>query len=136
MSQHSYAPYSHDLMARGRVLAEGRMTFLQELYDSGRWRRYHGEQEFLSMVRETRVALGKWCAVAPPSETEIAASPILFAAMRAPTIVPDDAPVAEEDAPVDLTIDDALIDMMAMALAEDEPMPSPVDLDELAAAAA
>jgi uncharacterized repeat protein (TIGR03809 family) len=63
---HTRFAFSHDLMARGRVLAEGRMAFLTELYDTGRWRRYHNEQEFLAMVRECRAALDKWTELAPP----------------------------------------------------------------------
>jgi uncharacterized repeat protein (TIGR03809 family) len=58
--------FSQDILARGRMLAEGRMAFLTELYESGRWRRYHSEADFLAMVRESRAALDKWTELAVP----------------------------------------------------------------------
>lgn len=54
------------LVARWRVLAQQRMDHLIELYESGRWKLYHKEQDFLAMVQEARAALKVWEQLAPP----------------------------------------------------------------------
>ena len=36
-----------DIVARFCGLAEQRLNYLTELYESGRWRRFHSEGEFL-----------------------------------------------------------------------------------------
>lgn len=58
--------FGRDIVARWRMLAERRLDNLIELYQSGRWRRYHGEVEFLEMVQEARSALKVWQQLAPP----------------------------------------------------------------------
>jgi uncharacterized repeat protein (TIGR03809 family) len=76
MSDLTRSAFSRDILVRGRRLAEGRMAFLTELYDSGRWRRYHSKQEFLDIVRESRAALDKWTALAAmPGESAILVTP-------------------------------------------------------------
>ena len=54
------------LIARWRILAARRLDHLVELYQSGRWKLYHEEIEFLKMVQEARAALASWEALAPP----------------------------------------------------------------------
>jgi uncharacterized repeat protein (TIGR03809 family) len=49
-----------DIVARWCNLAEQRLKYLTELFDSGRWRRFHGEQEFLENVREAKSAVDTW----------------------------------------------------------------------------
>jgi len=55
--------------ARGLALAEQRMAYLTDLYDTGRWRRFHKESEFLRNVREVKAAIEIWqrLAAAPPA---------------------------------------------------------------------
>ena len=36
-----------DILARGCLLAEQRLQYLTELFETGRWRRYHSEAAFL-----------------------------------------------------------------------------------------
>ncbi|MGO4713930.1 TIGR03809 family protein [Bradyrhizobium sp. 2TAF24] len=45
---------------RGRALAEQRLAYLTELFDSGRWRRFHTETDFLLNVREAKAAVDAW----------------------------------------------------------------------------
>lgn len=52
--------FSQDFAARGRALAEQRLAYLTELYDTGRWRRFHTEEAFLMNVRESRAAVDAW----------------------------------------------------------------------------
>lgn len=58
------------LIARWRILAARRLDHMVELYQSGRWKLYHEEAEFLKMVQEARAALATWEALAPPDMTK------------------------------------------------------------------
>src|SRR3954454_15798248 len=49
-----------DLVARWCNLAEQRLEYLTELFETGRWRRFHGEQEFLENIREAKAAVEIW----------------------------------------------------------------------------
>jgi uncharacterized repeat protein (TIGR03809 family) len=53
--------------ARGRgiierwcVLAEQRLDYLTELFETGRWRRYFGEVAFLENIQEAKLAVETW----------------------------------------------------------------------------
>jgi uncharacterized repeat protein (TIGR03809 family) len=49
-----------EIVARWCNLAETRLKYLSDLYDSGRWRRFHSEQEFLENIREAKTAVETW----------------------------------------------------------------------------
>jgi uncharacterized repeat protein (TIGR03809 family) len=49
-----------DVVARWCALAEKRLEHLTELFDTGRWRRYHSEGAFLENIREARTAVEIW----------------------------------------------------------------------------
>jgi hypothetical protein len=48
------------LAARWQTLAEQRLEYLTELFESGRWRRYHSERAFLENIQEAKAAVGTW----------------------------------------------------------------------------
>jgi uncharacterized repeat protein (TIGR03809 family) len=48
------------VVARWHALAERRLEHLTELFDTGRWRRYHSERAFLENIREARTAVENW----------------------------------------------------------------------------
>lgn len=54
-------------LERWRVLAEKRLAYITDLYETGRWQRYFSERQFLSMVRETRAAVEAWQRLVPDS---------------------------------------------------------------------
>ena len=54
------------VVARWRILAQQRLDHLSELYESGRWKLYHTESDFLAMVYEARTVLKVWQNLAPP----------------------------------------------------------------------
>lgn len=54
------ASKGRDIVARWCNLAERRLEYLTELFDSGRWRRFYDEQEFLENVREAKSAVQTW----------------------------------------------------------------------------
>lgn len=93
MTKLAAAETGRSVVVRWRMLAERRLNYLIELYESGRWKLYHNEPEFLSIVREARAALQAWEALAPPDAArdkpvEIAlAQPVeIPAAVAAPSL--------------------------------------------------
>jgi uncharacterized repeat protein (TIGR03809 family) len=49
-----------DVAARWCDLAERRLEHLTELYETGRWRRYHSEVAFLENIQEAKSAVETW----------------------------------------------------------------------------
>jgi uncharacterized repeat protein (TIGR03809 family) len=49
-----------DTVARWCALAEQRLEYLAELFETGRWRRYHGELAFLENIQEAKRAVELW----------------------------------------------------------------------------
>ena len=47
-------------VARWCALAEQRLEHLTELFETGRWRRYHSEVAFLENIREAKAAVETW----------------------------------------------------------------------------
>jgi uncharacterized repeat protein (TIGR03809 family) len=54
------AARGRDLVARWCAFAERRLDYLTELFETGRWRRYHTEQAFLENIREAKAAVEIW----------------------------------------------------------------------------
>jgi hypothetical protein len=49
-----------DVVARWCNLAEQRLEYLTELFETGRWRRYHSEVAFLENIQEAKSAVETW----------------------------------------------------------------------------
>lgn len=49
-----------DVVVRWCALAEQRLEYLTELFESGRWRRFHSELDFLENIQEARTAVETW----------------------------------------------------------------------------
>ena len=49
-----------DIVARWCELAEQRLDYLTDLFETGRWRRFHSERAFLENVREAKSAVETW----------------------------------------------------------------------------
>jgi len=49
-----------DIIARWCTLAEQRLEYLTELFETGRWRRYHSELAFLENIQEAKSAVETW----------------------------------------------------------------------------
>jgi uncharacterized repeat protein (TIGR03809 family) len=54
------AARGRNVVARWRALAEQRLEHLTELFETGRWRRYHSELAFLENIQEARAAVEIW----------------------------------------------------------------------------
>lgn len=61
--------YGRDIVARGRALAEQRLAHLTELFETGRWRRYHSEHDFLENIREAKQFVQVWREMAVRGES-------------------------------------------------------------------
>jgi hypothetical protein len=49
-----------DIVARWSALAERRLDYLTELFETGRWRRFHSEADFLENIQEAKAAVETW----------------------------------------------------------------------------
>ena len=58
--QHEDLTRGREIIARWHALAEQRLEHLTELYESGRWRRYHSELSFLENIHEAKAAVETW----------------------------------------------------------------------------
>ncbi len=67
--------FAVDLTKKWRALAERRKAHLVDLYDSGRWRLYYSEQEFVLRLREAIRIVEKWSATERSAACEAAALP-------------------------------------------------------------
>jgi uncharacterized repeat protein (TIGR03809 family) len=124
------------VLDRWRVLAEQRLEHLTELFESGRWRRYHSELAFLENIKEAKQAVETWRGLAAPKPMPVrpapkprAAPPIQLrkmaqAAMMAPIEWPeaiDVAIVPTKGAPViDLAEFERALEAPALDLGEFE----------------
>jgi hypothetical protein len=49
-----------DIVARWCDLAEARLEYLTELFETGRWRRFHSELDFLENIQEAKSSVEIW----------------------------------------------------------------------------
>src|SRR5271155_4734786 len=54
------AAKGRNIVARWCNLAEQRLEYLTELFETGRWRRYHSERGFLENIQEAKAAVETW----------------------------------------------------------------------------
>ena len=60
MKHRSDVAQGRDIVARWCALAERRLEYLTELFETGRWRRFHSEVAFLENIREAKTAVETW----------------------------------------------------------------------------
>ncbi|HVV40230.1 MAG TPA: TIGR03809 family protein [Nitrobacter sp.] len=60
MAQRHDVQRARDILARWCAIAEQRLDHLTELYETGRWRRYHSETAFMENLREAAAAVETW----------------------------------------------------------------------------
>ena len=60
------AARSRNLLACWRELAEKRLEYLTEMFESGRWRRYYSEFVFLENIKEAKIAVDTWRTLSAP----------------------------------------------------------------------
>lgn len=60
MTERTDVARGRDIVVRWSALAEQRLGYLTELYETGRWRRYYSEDDFLENIREAKGAVETW----------------------------------------------------------------------------
>jgi uncharacterized repeat protein (TIGR03809 family) len=60
MTERTDVARGRDIVVRWSALAEQRLDYLTELYETGRWRRYYSEGDFLENIREAKGAVETW----------------------------------------------------------------------------
>jgi uncharacterized repeat protein (TIGR03809 family) len=60
MTHHVDVARGRDIVSRWCNLAEQRLEYLTELFETGRWRRFHSEQAFLENIQEAKAAVELW----------------------------------------------------------------------------
>lgn len=77
-----------DIAARWCALAEQRLQHLSEMFETGRWRRYHSEIAFLENIQEAKRAVQTWRALATGADVAEAAASVTPAFGWSPAIMP------------------------------------------------
>jgi uncharacterized repeat protein (TIGR03809 family) len=67
---------SRDVAARWCALAEQRLEHLSEMFETGRWRRYHSEIAFLENIQEAKRAVQTWRAIVAGEDVAAAAASV------------------------------------------------------------
>jgi uncharacterized repeat protein (TIGR03809 family) len=79
---------SREIAARWCALAEQRLEHLSEMFETGRWRRYHSELAFLENIQEAKRAVQTWRAIATGGDVAAAAASVTSAFGWSPATMP------------------------------------------------
>jgi len=60
MTKRSEVARGREIIERWCLLAEQRLHYLTELFETGRWRRYYSEIAFLENIQEAKTAVETW----------------------------------------------------------------------------
>ena len=77
-----------DIAARWCALAEQRLEHLSEMFETGRWRRYHSELAFLENIQEAKRAVQTWRALANGGDVAAAAASVTSTFGWSPATMP------------------------------------------------
>lgn len=77
-----------EIAARWCALAEQRLEHLSEMFETGRWRRYHSEIAFLENIQEAKRAVQTWRALATGGDVAAAAASVSPAFGWSPATMP------------------------------------------------
>jgi uncharacterized repeat protein (TIGR03809 family) len=136
-----------EIVARWCNLAEKRLEYLTELFDTGRWRRFHSEEAFLENIREARSAVDAWSELLSREATRDNRPIDLSWLGRARTAMPQneyqrdavplrqvaDVPLAPPQQISVLVEEDVKSDVFSVEALQDEAFAAVVDLATIAA---
>jgi uncharacterized repeat protein (TIGR03809 family) len=88
MTHRHSAAGSRELAVRWCALAEQRLEHLSEMFETGRWRRYHSELAFLENIQEAKRAVQTWRALANGGDVAAAAASVTSAFGWSPATMP------------------------------------------------
>ena len=75
-------PHDPAVVARWCTLAEQRLDYLTELFNSGRWRRYYSHAAFLENIKEAKAMVAHWRALSTPGYVPEPRAPILLPELK------------------------------------------------------
>ena len=139
MTYRTVAPRDADILARWRALAEQRLDYLTELFESGRWRRFYGEVAFLENIKEAKAAVETWRELSTSGAAEnvvtsfAAARPTRFRRSE-PAQAPEPIRLPGREAEIislEVSQASSSVDLLALERALDVPEPLP-ELDLVA----
>ena len=127
-----------EIIARWCTLAEQRLDYLTEMFESGRWRRYYTEVAFLENIREAKLAVDTWRSLSTPDLAKgVAAQPARATPELAQGVAAVELALSESAVPVSVRAaerDAAPIAPEAFELApEDETIAEEAELDAVEA---
>ncbi|MDP1585935.1 MAG: TIGR03809 family protein [Bradyrhizobium sp.] len=123
-----------DVIARWCNLAEQRLEYLTELFETGRWRRFHSELAFLENIQEAKAAVETWRSLstreASPDNSAVDMSWLghtqtALARVERPRDQPDRLPSPPVEIAAELPPPDALIAAESVHVASDEAPSAP-----------
>jgi hypothetical protein len=136
MTNRTDAARGREIVARWCALAEARLDHLTELFESGRWRRYHSEVSFLENVQEAKQAVETWRDLLR-REASLDNSPIDISWLGRGHVTPLPTPVRLQPRPVERPAPVAPIQIVALEQGAEEETPAqeevPLQLLDLAA---
>jgi uncharacterized repeat protein (TIGR03809 family) len=110
-----------EVIARWCTLAEQRLNYLTDMFESGRWRRYYSEVAFLENIKEAKFAVETWRGLSTPR--------------RAPGVAIEPLPTPalwQGIAAAELALSELIVPAQAQA-AQSDPVPIAPEPFELAA---
>ncbi|RZN18852.1 TIGR03809 family protein [Bradyrhizobium sp. Leo121] len=128
MTNRTDAARGREIVARWCALAEARLEHLTELFESGRWRRYHSEVSFLENVQEAKQAVETWRELLR-REASLDNSPIDISWLGRGHVTPLPTPVRLQQRPVErpapVAPPEPPIEIVALMQAVEEEAPAP-----------
>jgi uncharacterized repeat protein (TIGR03809 family) len=76
MSARHPAQVFDEVAQKWRALADRRRAYFIELYESGRWRHYYSEKQFIERLREAIWLSQRWAEIAPSPADEVFAEQV------------------------------------------------------------
>ena len=71
MAYRQLSPMLDEAALKWRALAERRRAHFVELYQTGRWKHYYSDQQFIMEMREAIVIANRWAKIAPRPEDRL-----------------------------------------------------------------
>ena len=121
------AAVSRDIAARWCVLAEQRLEHLSEMFETGRWRRYHSELAFLENIQEAKRAVQTWRAIATGEDVAAAAASVTSAFGWSPATLSRPAPRQQAQAMQPQVMQPQTMQPKAVHIAPETAMPVALD---------
>jgi len=127
MTHHTDVAPRREVLARWCTLAEQRLEYLTEMFESGRWRRFYSESAFLDDIKEAKLAVDTWRGLSSPNLARgVAAVELALSepAIPAQAAGPNPAPIVLE--PIEPAAEDELVPEEEELAAADETPSEPV----------